>query len=117
MPFSIEDKNESDDTFDPELHGGNTLIMDGMATLQAMKGKLTTFGELCDLIFSILQKAAHYWKAKRIDFVTDRYPDISIKNPERNRRAACSGVQKTHVHSKDQRVPKQWKKFLSVKKK
>ena len=88
--------------------------MDGMVTLQVIKGKWTTFGELCNLIFSIFHKAARYWKAKRVDFVTDRYLNISIKNPKRNKRAVSSAVQKINVHSKNQWVPKQWKKSLSV---
>ena len=37
---------------------------------------------------------------------------MSIKNAERNRRAG-TGVQKIRIFSKDQTVPKQWKKFLS----
>ena len=47
-----------------------------------------------------------------MDFVADRYPENSIKNAERRRRAS-EGVQKVHILSKDQSVPKQWKKYLS----
>ncbi|XP_065682967.1 uncharacterized protein LOC136095951 [Hydra vulgaris] len=50
-------------------------------------------------------------KSNRVDFVTDRYPTISIKHAERQRRA---GVQNVAIFGPDQKVPKQWKKFMSV---
>ena len=90
------------------------LSLNAMAVIQALKGKWKTFGELCDTIFYSILKLAREWKATRIDFVADRYPAISIKNPERARRAGNAGVQKVHVFSKEQNVPKQWKKFLSL---
>lgn len=48
----------------------------------------------------------------RIDFVTDTYPDISIKNAERAKRA-CHGSVKIRITGPKQRCPKQWKKYLS----
>ena len=36
---------------------------------------------------------------------------MSIKNAERNKRAS-TGVQKIRIFSKDQSIPKQWKKFM-----
>ena len=50
--------------------------------------------------------------ARRIDFVTDRYPDISIKNTERNRRTA-EGSLLIKITGGNQRRPQQWKKFLA----
>ena len=47
-----------------------------------------------------------------IHFVTDRYPEVSIKNAERQHRAA-SGSQKIHISKPDQPIPKQWKKYLA----
>ena len=85
-----------------------------MAVIQALKGKWQAFGELCDAIFSSILKLARQWKATRIDFVADRYPAISIKNPERTRRIGNVGVQKVRVFSKEQSVRKQWKKFLTL---
>lgn len=84
-----------------------------MAVLQALKGKWKTFGELCDAIFNSMLQWARRWNATRIDLVSDRYPAISIKNPERNKRADRSGIQKIHVYNKEQQVQKQWKKYLS----
>lgn len=90
----------------------NALIVDAMAVLQVMKGKWRTFGEFADSIFDYLVKLARQCKANRLDFVADRYPAISIKNSERSKRAA-QGVQRVHILSKDQNIPKQWKKYLS----
>lgn len=84
-----------------------------MAVLQALKGKWKTSGELCDAIFNSMLQWARRWNATRIDLVSDRYPAISIKNPERNKRADHSEIQKIHVYNKEQQVPKQWKKYLS----
>ena len=90
----------------------NALIIDAMADVQSINGKWKTFAEFADFLFSHLVKLATQWKATRLDFVADRYPEISIKNAERRRRAS-DGVQKVHILSKDQSVPKQWKKYMS----
>ena len=60
----------------------------------------------------IVIKLAQDCRAKRLDFVADRYPALSIKNTERARRAT-QGVQRVHIYGQDQKIPKQWKKFLS----
>ena len=88
-----------------------SLIVDAMAVVQALKGRWT-FGDVADAIFGHITKLARQWNATRVDVVGDRYPELSIKNAERNRRAA-NGVQRVHIYSKDQSAPKQWKKFLS----
>ena len=98
---------------DPENVGDhNALIVDAMAVLQIMKGKWKTFGEFAGAIFAYLVKLAGQLNATRLDFVADRYPEISIKNTERTRRAA-QGVQRVHILNKGQCVPKQWKKYMS----
>ena len=76
-----------------------------MALVQALKGKWKTFGELCDTIFSNILKLACHYKATRVDFVADCYLSTSIKNPERNRRAENSGIQKVHIYDKSQNIP------------
>jgi hypothetical protein len=106
--------DHGDFQFDVERFENNALIIDAMAVLQARKGKWNTFGELCDAIFKGILKSAREWKATRVDFVANGYPSQSIKNPERNRRADTSGIQKVRVFNKDQNVPKQWKKYLSL---
>ena len=112
--FVYNQGEQCDTEFNREEFQNNAVIIDAMAVIQALKGKWKTFGELCDAILYSILKLAREWKATRIDFVADRYPAISIKNPERARRAGNAGVQKVHVFSKDQNVPKQWKKFLSL---
>ncbi len=42
----------------------------------------------------------------------DRYRDIATKNVERNKRGK-GGVQLTTIYNKGQKVPIQWKKFMS----
>ncbi|KAJ4940926.1 hypothetical protein JOQ06_027216 [Pogonophryne albipinna] len=91
---------------------GGAILFDGMAVMQAMRSRPATFGELAETILqSILQLALHH-KCTRIDFVTDRYPPISIKSLERSRRAD-TGSQLITIFSPDQKTPTQWKKFLS----
>ncbi|KAK3731327.1 hypothetical protein QZH41_001755 [Actinostola sp. cb2023] len=61
-----------------------------MAVLQAMKEIPETFEELAAAVFySVVPRAT---LARRVDFVTDRYPDVSIKNPERAKRASQGTV-------------------------
>lgn len=42
----------------------------------------------------------------------DKYPEISIKNVERSRRAV-GGTQQVKIYGRDQKTPTQWKKILS----
>ena len=90
----------------------NALIVDAMAVIQSIKGKWKTFGEFADALLSNLIMLSRKYNSTRLDFVVDRYPLLSVKNTERQRRAE-KGVQKVHIFGKDQSVPKQWKKFLS----
>ena len=100
-------------TVDPEnISDHNALIVDAMAVVHAIKGKWKTFGEFADAIFVYLVKLSQQWNSTRLDFVSDRYPEISIKNAERTRKAV-QGAQKVHILNKDQCVPKQRKKYLS----
>lgn len=56
-------------------------------------------------------KLAIYHKSSRVDFVVDRYPDISIKNLERNKRAS-GGVAVINIYGPEQKLPAQLGKFL-----
>ena len=51
-------------------------------------------------------------RSKRIDFVGDRYPAHRIKNLEREKRGE-GGSFRMKIFGEQQRVPRQWKKFLS----
>lgn len=68
------------------------LLVDAMAVLQVIKGKWKTFGEFADSTLTYLTNLAAKWSATRLDFVGDRYPEISIKNTERARRASVQGI-------------------------
>ena len=73
---------------DPENIGDhNALVVDAMVLVHAIKGKWKTFGEFADAIFVYLVKLSQQWNSTRLDFVSNRYPEISIKNAERTRRA------------------------------
>ena len=73
-----------------------------------MKNVPATFKEIANTVL----KALMIRNARRIDFVTDQYPDISIKNTERNRRTA-EGSLLVKITGGNQRRPQQWKKFLA----
>lgn len=88
------------------------ILFDGMAVIQAIRSRPSTFGELAETILQYIVKLARQHKCSRIDFVTDQYPEISIKNLERSRRAG-GGTQQVQIYGRDQKTPTQWKKFLS----
>ena len=73
-----------------------------------MKNVPAIFKEIANTVL----KASMIRNARRIDFVTDRYPDISVKNTERNQRTA-EGSLLVKITGGNQRQPQQWKKFLS----
>ncbi|KAK3745436.1 hypothetical protein QZH41_005085 [Actinostola sp. cb2023] len=79
-------------------------VIDGNALLQAMVAIPSTFGDLADSVFEQLPKV------HRVDFVTDSYHPLSIKEVERSRR----GTSAPHlVRGPLTKVPRDWKKFLS----
>ena len=79
-----------------------------MAVLQSLSCQsiLETMEELARVVFFIIIK--HRCNNLRVDLICDRYPDISIKNAERNRRASVGGIC-TRILSGNQTYPKQWK--------
>jgi hypothetical protein len=105
-----------DEAGNPEVDmqgfNNNALIVDAMAVVQSMKGKWKTFGEFADALLNILMKLTRHYNSTRLNFVAERYPALSIKNTERQRRAE-KGVQKVHIFGKVQTVPKHWKTYLS----
>ena len=86
-------------------------IFDGMAVLQALKDVPKTFAEPSERTLNNLLHVA--MNAVRIDFVCDIYPIVSIKNAERSQRAKGGTLILKNITGK-QKVPRQWKKFLSV---
>ena len=84
-----------------------------MALIQGLhSSKLpSTFGQFAETVFSRLVALGTSFAAQRIDFVGDRYLEVSIKNVERKRRT--ENVQTITIYGPDQKLPRQWKKFLS----
>ena len=112
---AIESEMESKHLVLPDSHPQSTALMvDGMALLQSIQVSRipATFGALSSMILKQLASLASHHQASRVDFVTDQYPPISIKNCERERRAS-SGHEILKIYSASQATPKQWKKFLS----
>eukprot|EP00794_Sanderia_malayensis_P000765 gene765-55_t len=96
------------DNFPP----GNALMIDRMAIIQTMKNVPETFGSFADSLFQTIISLAAACNSSRVDFVVDTYPDISIENLERNKRAA-GGATVIKIMGPNQKVPRQFKKFLS----
>lgn len=105
-------ESKSDNCLTETVPPNGALLIDGMALLQALGKIPSTFGEVGNLILSNIVSMARHYKCSRVDFVTDTYPSVSIKNIERSRRAS-SGSQKIKIHGKEQKTPLQWKKFMS----
>ncbi|XP_065677405.1 uncharacterized protein LOC136092782 [Hydra vulgaris] len=91
----------------------NALLIDAMAILQMINTIPNTFNHLANEILQQVIRLATFHKSSRVDFVSDRYPLISTKNAEREKRAQ-SGTQAFTIYSGTQNVPKQWKKFMSL---
>ena len=61
----------------------------------------------------MLLSCARAANAERVDFVSDGYPAVSIKNLEQNKRAV-SGVTQIRIGGPNQKVSHQFKRFLSL---
>ena len=89
------------------------LIIDAMAVLQTMKLTATTFGKLAEGLLAKIIMMANSSNSSRVDFVGDSYPQQSIKDLEREKRSDGE-TYLTKIYGTQQRVPRQWKKFLSA---
>ena len=79
-------ENEVKDCVLDSLQPSNAIIIDAMSILQTLKPMPETFGELSLAVLHRIIADANQHQYARIDFVVDRYPDISTKNVERNKR-------------------------------
>lgn len=102
---SLEPRINHVDTIPPN----SARIYDGMCILQQLPSGFETFGEVSEYVLKRITSN----DAKNIFFVTDQYWDQSIKNCERNRRAATGSIRVT-ASRPDQKLPKQMKKYLSL---
>ena len=94
----------------PNLPNASAVIVDAMALLQTLPKVPDRFIDLADLILSAIINQGG--EARRIDFVADQYPSISIKNIGREKRGR-SGQVAFQSRSSQQFCPRQWKKFLA----
>ena len=62
-----------------------TVLYYAMAVLQSTVAIPETYGELADNILARILAIARKFKASRLDFVADRYPQLSIKHAEREK--------------------------------
>ncbi|XP_065193404.1 uncharacterized protein LOC135825157 [Sycon ciliatum] len=92
---------------------GCCVVIDAMALLQATPSPPPTFGALSDQIFRQLLANMVRSNASRVDFVTDRYWDISIKQLERQKRTGQQDPLVIRAERRDQATPKEWKRYLS----
>ena len=110
---AIEEEIDDPDLYPERIDGEKALIIDAMAVLQTVNVLPNTFGELAMEVLQKIVNMAISSKSKRVDFVADRYPEHSIKNLERDRRSV-NGVNIVRIYGENQRVPRQWKKFMSA---
>lgn len=90
----------------------STLILDGMAEIQALKPP-STFGLYANVLLDKIVSMANSYSVARVDFVCDCYPAISVKNLERERRGAQGG-QRVSVYGPQQKIPVKFADFLAV---
>ena len=95
-----------DNQFVTAVDEGGALLIDAMALFQSMKGKVKTFG---DQILDVIVSLGQSFRYRRVDFVGDRYPKISVKDLERQNTAA-DVTQIIRISNASQPVPRQWKK-------
>ena len=83
-----------------------------IAVLQTLKDITLTISALA---VYVLRKVTPCLRPgeQRVDFVTDQYPQISIKYVERAKRSQ-KGVLKINIQSRDQKCPNQWQMYLSL---
>ena len=95
------------------ISADNALLLDCMALIQTIKHIPESFGAFVEVMLKRILSLASNARSKRVDFVCDVYPDVSIKNIERSKRAG-NGSTVIRILSPEQKVPRQFKKFLSV---
>lgn len=95
-----------------EIPESATWIIDGMALLQTLKDIPKTFSAFAVCVLRNVMASLRPGD-QRVDFVTDQYPQISIKYVERAKRSQ-KGVIKVSIQSPDQKCPTQFSKYLSL---
>ena len=93
---------------------GSVWVLDGMVMFQQLRNQdiPEKFGDLAIFLLTRIIRVAKQHRSNEIHFVTDRYPEISIKNAERGKRAA-TGSERINIYARGQPVPKQLHKYLA----
>ena len=93
---------------------GIVWVFDGMVMFQQLRNREIPdkFGDLAIFLLKKIIRLATQHHSTEINFITDRYPDVSIKNAERGERAA-TGSERICIYGREQSVPKQWRKYLA----
>ena len=89
-----------------------TILLDAMAVTQSTVAVPETYGEFPDNILARILAIARMFRASRLDFISDRYPHLSVKNAERER-LASPGTSNLRIYRRDQKVFRSWKQFIS----
>ena len=84
------------DYSDASSENADAILLDGMALLQMLKDILETFGDLAERVVHIIISSAKKAQGSRVDFVSDTYPLVSIKNIEREKRSML-GVTRVRI--------------------
>ena len=102
-------ENAVDDPTVDALPSDCVRVFDGMVIIQQLGTLcLATFGEISE---HVLKRITSY-SSKVVYFVTDQYYDDSLKGCERKRRASAGSI-RIQLTRRDQKPPKQFKKYLS----
>ena len=102
VPETLVEKSQS----------GGALIVDAMAVVQELADLVPpTFGEMSIFISRHIMKLGSFFNASRVDFVSDRYKAVSIKNAERNRRAGGAHHCVQRALNACQKTPHQFRKY------
>ena len=88
----------------------SAVIIDAMALLQTLCKTPDRFSDLAEMVLNRI--LIHAGGASRIDFVGDQYPNVSIKNIEREKRGS-GGQLIVNITSPQQLCPRQWRKFMA----
>ena len=102
---ALEEKIDLIDKMPPKV----ARIYDGMAILHQLPNGLETFGALSECVLKRITAN----DSEHVFFITDQYWNHSIKFSERNKRAT-TGIIRITASQPDQKIPKQFKKYLSL---
>lgn len=93
-----------------DVPASSVWILDGMVILHSLKVVRRTFRDLASYVFQLM-KSNSSRERTRTDLIMDQYPEVSIKNLEREKRGTGGTIQIT-IQDGNQKCPTQWKKFM-----